>query len=88
VSNMQFSVSTSELVERTPQLSDGRFPPLDLWIFVATRLIERLNQGGVIAKREQGKFAGGESGFWSVYFGDVSEAYFGELLPKLKRGES
>ena len=72
------------LMEHAPILKDGRFPPIDLWIFVATRLIERINRDGVIQRNRDGFFAGGESGINAVYCGDVSDRYFNDLLPALK----
>ena len=71
-------------MEHAPILKDGRFPPIDLWIFVATRLIERINRGGIIQRNRDGFFAGGESGINAVYCGDVSDRYFNDLLPALK----
>lgn len=77
-------VSVDLLMKQAPILKDGSFPPLDLWIFVATRLIERVNRGGVIQRNRDGFFAGGESAINAIYCGDVSDRYFNELLPVLK----
>lgn len=79
-----FRVDVNQLMTAHPVLSDGRYPSLDLWIFVANRLIERINRGDVIQRQRHGFFAGGESGFNAICCGDVSERYFKDLLPGLK----
>lgn len=80
-----FKLPPEHLMSNAPRFKDGTYPSLDLWLFVAQRLIDRINAGGVIAKRQVGHFAGGESAFLAICSGDVSQDYFTILLDGLKK---